>query len=95
MMLRKYILLVPGIQCTVTFEGGCNEHNKLRIQKYSTKNLSPEDCFWKCRVVKDCAGFFIKTDNSVCVLYKKGCTRVSNSQFKYYSMDTCSNGNVY
>lgn len=77
------------IKCKATYEGGCRQHQKLRIKVLRDRRYSVEECFELCDDTKKCGGFFINKKNKSCHLYKKGCKKIPGQPFTYYAMKDC------
>lgn len=83
------------IFCNPTWEGFCGMNNlDLLLKKHihTREYYTMEECYGFCLELKECFGFLLKNSNKACYLFRKGCTRKQNAEWKYYSMDDCRFG---
>lgn len=81
----------PKIFCKPTHEGSCKNWNDVKLDFKHGREYTIDECYELCLVVKECAGFFLSTNNG-CSFARKGCIKNPETQYTYYSIDDCRFG---
>ena len=83
---------VSKIFCEPTYEGGCTDWKDYKLEAFTDRQYSVEECYAMCLKSTECAGFFLKTDTKHCHLSRKGCSKTQFPSLTYYSLEDCRFG---
>lgn len=95
--IRIYINIISEkVYCNKAYEGGCKNAVSGKLHILEKQDSSIEECFDLCKKYSECERFFLGksgTSNAgKCQLRRAGCTKDSNSSWKYYLIEDCSVG---
>ena len=82
-------------KCTPSYFFGCNDDEKLTIQKYDDHLYSEKECYDLCTNTFSCAGFNFGP-YQYCILKEEGCTYYGKPEDgSYYAMTNCQRCTIY
>ena len=82
-------------KCTPSYFFGCNDDEKLTIQKYDDHLYSEKECYDLCSNTFSCAGFNFGP-YQYCILKEEGCTYYGKPEDgSYYAMTNCQRCTIY